>query len=300
MNKNPFSLPDRSDPWDALDPLSGDSAQVLDQYVAIDNTEEAFLQFERTLPRPDELTRRGQLVVAMGMDGGGKSSLINKCAWRAKAKVEAAEHQAVEIDTRSEATVTDQMDARLAQVAESVAYALHRRGIANFEERDRERLAGEPVWIYSRLQYMVKEKVIVLVRLPRTERIEEIVQYAQLSQPNLVFFAELGGKFAEGAVRPQVEGASHRRPILLEVGPLSRGHGAAFVENRFRLNDLTNTHPVLEPAVAEKMISSRRQSIREFQNFLYLMYEGLRSSSSLPERITWLDVLEVYYQLGRE
>jgi len=300
MNKNPFSLPDRRDPWDALDPLSGDPAQVLKQYVAVDNTEDAFLHFSRTLPRPDELTRRGQLVVAMGMDGGGKSSLINKCAWLAKEKIEAAGHQAVEIDTRTEATVTDSMEARVAQVAESVAFALGRAGIATIEERDRERLAKEPVWLYSRLRYMVAEKVIVLIRLPRTERIEEIVQYAQFSQPQLVFFAELGGKFGESVVRPRVDGSGHRRPILMEVGPLGKGHGAAFVENRFELNELTNTQPVLEPAVVEKMISSRGPSIREFQNFLYLMYERLLSLPKAPEKITWRDVLEAYYQLGRE
>src|SRR5690349_20444271 len=183
MNDNPFSLPGRPDPWEALDPLSGDSAEVLNHYVAVDNTEDAFLQFSGTFPDPDELTKRGQLVVAMGMDGGGKSSLINRCAWAVNEKVNAAGFQPLLIDTRGQATVTDEMDVRIGQVADYVLLALRRAGMVELEGGDLERLEKAPVGLYSRLELLLKGKVIVLVRLPGAERLEEIVQYAQFSHP---------------------------------------------------------------------------------------------------------------------
>jgi hypothetical protein len=300
MNNNPFSLPGRPDPWEPLDPLGDDSAEVLKQYVAVDNTEEAFVQFKGSLPGPPELTRRGQLVVAMGIDGGGKSSLINRCAWEARRQIEDGNLQAVLVDARDQAKVTDQMERRIAQVAEYVAFALERKGMVTVAEHDRERLRTEPVELYSRFRYYLEGDSIALVRLPRTERIEEIVQYAQLSHARLIFFAELGGAFGLEAVRSRLEDTGPRRPIILEVGPLKKGHGAAFVEKRFELSRHANVDPKLGPEVVEKMISSRGHSIREFQKFLYLMYERLGHSPNAPSRITWRYVLEAYYQMRDE
>jgi hypothetical protein len=300
MNDNPFSLPGRPDPGEALDPLSGDPAEVLKQYVDVDHTEEAFRQFSGIFPTPAELMKRGQLVVAMGMDGGGKSSLINRCAWAVKEKLDAAGLQPLLIDTRGQAAVTDEIEVRINQVADYVLLALRSEGMLTLEGSDLGRIESAPAALYSRLGLLLKGNVVVLVRLPRAELIDEIVQYAQLSHPRLVFFAELRGKFGLDALRSGMEGSYHRRPIALEVGPLGAGHGEAFVNSRFEQSEHPNLDPKLEPAVVEQMISSRQPSIREFQKFLYLMYERLRASSNSPTNITWEYVLESYYQLGDE
>jgi hypothetical protein len=300
MTNNPFSLPGRPDPVEALDPLSGDPVEVLKHYVAVDNTEEAFRQFSGTVPDPAELMKRGQLIVAMGIDGGGKSSLINKCAWAIGEAITAAGFQLHAIDTRGQAAVTDEQEVRIGQVADFVLLALRRAGVVTIEGTDLERLENDPVSLYSRLGLLLEGDVIVVVRLPPAERLEEIVQYAQLSHPRLVFFAELRGKFGHDAVRSRTDKSYHRRPIVLEVGPLGAGHGEAFVKRRFELNNHSNVDPKLEPAVVEQMISSRQPSIREFQTFLYLMYERMRASSKAPKNITWQYALESYYKSGDE
>jgi hypothetical protein len=114
-----------------------------------------------------------------------------------------------------------------------------------------------------------------------------------------VFFAELGGTLDHDTVRSRMEKSYHRRPIVLEVGPLGAGHGKTFVDKRFEQSGHPNIDPKLGPAVVERMISSRQQSIREFQNILHFMYEGLRTSSNPPRNITWKYVLESYYKMRR-
>ncbi|GAB1639732.1 hypothetical protein [Krasilnikovia sp. MM14-A1259] len=300
MNVNPFSLPGRQDPRDPLDPLSGDPVEVLKQYVAVDNTQGAFRQFTRAVPDPSELMRGGQLVVAMGMDGCGKSSLINRCAWQAQTDIEAAGLQSVAVDARWQAGVTDSMDARINQVAGYLRDALRRRGMVTIDDSDLQQLREKPATLYSRLSLHLADNVVVVVRLPWTERIEEVVEYAQYAHPGLLLFCELRGKHGLDTVQSRLDRTDRGLPIVLEVGPLTRGHGRAFVEHRFQLSGHTNERPLLEPDVVERMISARRQSIREFQKFLYVMYESLQQSSNVPAAITWDYVLEFHYQMAKE
>ncbi len=297
MSVNPFSLPGRQRPWDPLDPLSGDSSEVLNQYVAVDNTEEAFSQFSDAFPGSDELARRGQLIVAMGIDGGGKSSVLNRCAFEAKDRIERAGVQAALVDARGQAKVTDPRETRIGQVADFVSFVLTRAGLVSEDDE----LPPNPSELYSRLAYYLPGKAIVLVRLPRTELIEEIDDYAQFSHPRLVFFAELGGAYGEEAVRRKVEDLGQSRAIILQVGALGAGHGKAFVEKRFEINRHANVNPELQPEVVERLISSRGPSIRELQRFLYFMYEMLyRSPDATPPVITWEYALEAYYRVGDE
>ncbi|WP_229069024.1 hypothetical protein [Actinoplanes sp. DH11] len=304
MFDNPFSLPSRQNPHDALDPLGGDGVEGLKLYVPVDNTETAFEQFERSFPGPRELTRRGQLIVAMGMSGCGKSALINRCAYRAMELVKGADGdsgklQPVVIDARRQTNNTDPSNARVERVSRHVRDFLEGRDLVKIPDRRQELLDSQPNEIYSALEFSLKSRdVVVLVLLPRFELVESLVEYAQLSHPHVVFLAELRGGHDVQYVRQQLESSDRNPAIVMNVGLMDDSHGWEFVQQRYRHNKHPVDKPRLDRQTVQEMVGSRQQPIREFQRTLYLLYEQLRQAPKPPASIDFEYVARFYYQIG--
>jgi hypothetical protein len=302
MRENPFSLPQREDPDRALDPLGLDGEEGLNLYVPVDNTETAFEQFERSFPKPRELTRRGQLIVAMGRSGCGKSALINRCAYRAMKLVEQADGengklQVSVIDARGRTSASDRSEKRVPAVAEHVRDCLESEQLLKVPtERQKERLAEDASRIYALLEnLLVRRDVVVIVLLPRVELVEDLEAYAALSHPNVVFFAELNGGYPADLIQSRLDMAERHAAIVMKVGLMDDRHGWDFVQKRYDGSNYPREKPRLARATVRRMIGSRLQPIREFQRTLYLLHQEVNKKPNHPRVINFNHVRDVFY-----
>ncbi|MDI6104016.1 hypothetical protein QLQ12_36045 [Actinoplanes sp. NEAU-A12] len=294
MIPNPFALPGRSDPFAALDPFAGDASEVLKLYVDVDHTEEAFQQFERAFRAPRELTGRGQLIVAMGESGCGKSALINRCAWHACTLLKNAGLEPLVVDVRDQGRDTENHVQRIEQISKFLIRYLYRKQYLDITQTEYEELIKDPAAVFADLGlYLSGEETVVVVRLPRTELPTEITAWANKTHARLLFFAELRGEHDAAAISEQSRGAEQLPTVALEVKLLGLGHTAAFVRHRMERANHPADGPQLHDDVARRVDTTRGWTIRELQKLLFYFFEE-RCRTDRGGDIHWQDLLEYF------
>jgi hypothetical protein len=272
---NPFVVPGQeAAPLAPLDP-DADPGQER-YYVPVDRTEQAFQQFTSQLS-PDELLSRGRLVVVTGQRGCGKTSLINRCVRRARTALEERTITPLVVDLTGDARVTEPVSDRIRRVCLRLIDELYQRRA--IEDRTLREIQEEPERAYPYLGgALVPERAVVIVRLPVSEVVRELADYARLARRKLLFFAETSYRAATSYRLDHelagLPGNPHRpdAPMLLQVGPLEPDDGVKFVRDRFaRLVDRGGV-PQL-PDATMRRVRWQDLTVGLLQQLLYEVYQ---------------------------
>ncbi|WP_157984659.1 hypothetical protein [Lentzea terrae] len=307
---NPYQVPPAGSGLGPLCPYAHPEHE--DYYVPVDNTENSFETFKRMLGDAARLRDDGRLVVALGWDGCGKTSLLNRCAaWVQGCLGDDCHVVSMGKMSRERETVEE----RQRNVFQSLIYELGDRELLTPEHRlemtgalDKHNLN---IGYYYVSRYVLKPKNAVLViLLPRTEIREEVENYARWAHPNLVFLAESRMSDAVIAHWPVIQQVHNPSlPIRLDVGTLTENDGWAFVQAR--KGDRTDAlgYPFVAEETIRRVTAQRELSIGELHDLLHGVYQELlengamwRSrSTGLMGEVTFEDLLSFYFRrLGRQ
>lgn len=307
---NPYQVPPAGSGLGPLCPYTHPEHE--DYYVPVDNTEASFELFKRTLGNVHALRTDGRLVVALGWDGCGKTSLLNRCAAWLQNQLGAHDCHVVPLVnvTRDSETVEEREN----KVFQSLIYELGYRELLT-EEHRREMTEAlhksnlDIGYLYVSKYVLQPRNAVLVVLLPRTEIPREVESYARWAHPNLVFFAESRIVDAVAAHWPTIQRVHNKSlPIRLDVGMLVEEDGWKFV--RARKGDRTDApdYPFVSEQTIRAVTEERKLSIGELHDLLHGMYQELLEKSaksgsvgSDPMReVTFLELMRFYFRrLGR-
>ncbi|MEV8442094.1 hypothetical protein AB0425_32350 [Actinosynnema sp. NPDC051121] len=298
---NPYEVPDldvgRSKP---LCPLKYEEHERY--YVPVDHTEEAFAQFKAAIGDVSAVKRDGRLVVAVGDELCGKSSLLNRCAaWMSKELADAATEVHV-LNLVDACEVNVFRPERQRQVYTSVVDELERHElllpskVTVLREREEKLASG-----YFYLSRNLRRDAVLVVLLPPSELPEELVGYAQFAQERLVFMAEIAEANLSDRKWSDVAGASASPPILLQVGRLKAGDGWTFVESRHRLHPNGADSPKVTEKAVQQVISAWNPSIGQLQRLLYGIHNEMldQPRRKASAEISFAEITRLHFMTGR-
>jgi hypothetical protein len=304
---NPFALPGmRDNPYQPLRPWKEPAHH--DYYVRVDRTEEAYSEFKQRVDGPESLTH-GRLVVVIGGQGCGKSSLVNRCAAWAHSVLRAGGITAEIIDLTMECEDNQSIRDRMTQVCSLITgeLALGRRmsrGILS-ELKARQ---DSPELLYRYLSGVLNlaagEGLALVVLLPPSHDLEEeIVRYAGLVHPRLVFFAESSYLEDRGDWRVKLERATRARPappIVLTVGMLQNDDCWRFAHDRLERHDEDRMIPRVSETTMSRVVQARRTAwtIEQLQRLLFGVYGEILQRSAPVTEVTFEDITEYYFSYG--
>ncbi|MET9630498.1 hypothetical protein ABZX92_23805 [Lentzea sp. NPDC006480] len=276
--------------------------------MAVDHTETAFTAFQESLG--EDLTTLhddGRLTVALGWDGCGKTSLLNRCAAWVKAELGKSCHILSLADAGRDNEPREDRENRVFKLL-----------IHEFRDRDllddnqhaelTEALDKGDLnfgYLYAS-KYVLKPKNLVLVvLLPRTEIPLEVENYARWAYPYIVFLAESRKVESVNEHWSAIESAHNSAlPIRLKVGTLDNGDGWAFVQSRKGDRTDAPNYPFVSEETIRRVTEARTLSIGELHKLLYGTYQevlkkgkasGAIGSGSMGE-VTLLDLMEFHFR----
>jgi hypothetical protein len=226
-----------------LDPLDKDDLEKL--YLSIDQTNEEFNKFKDRVARAGRLGEQGWLVVVTGDRGCGKTSLIKRCAFWLALTLRERNLSPTKIDLTGEDLEHEDINARLRRVFMNVlrqlATGLDRETVTSMRElahSDRdgdldiafESLASE---LLATPAGKAKQRVAIVL-LPTCHTAMEVLRYAAIARPGLIFFAEVFDQREASICDAELRWKRYARastPLYLEVGQLKPGDGHLFANN---------------------------------------------------------------------
>lgn len=276
-------------------------------YVPVDHTEKAFEVFKKALgDDPSALRAEGRLTVALGWDGCGKTSLLNRCANWVKAELRQGCHIVSLVDAARD---SDPREVRENRVFKLLVHELFARDLIDPKQREdlTEALDKGDLdfgYFYASRYVLKPKNVVLVVLLPRTEIPLEVESYAKRAYPNLVFLAESRKVEAVGSYWPRIESAhDSSTPIRLEVGTLAQGDGWAFVQARKGDRTDAPDYPYVSEETIRRVTVARKLSIGELHKLLYGTYqellEQIKDSGSVGSpmgEVTLLDLMEFHFR----
>lgn len=285
---NPFSIPGaRSISAPPLCPWREETGEHVDYYVPVDDTKEAFAEFETELGQSD-LTRNGWFVLVGGRSGCGKTSLINKCVYALRDHLTARSVRLTIADARNQMHRTSTTDQRMEWVCETVVDTASVRESLPAELLERlEECCDRPDRFYRRLRDALPRDRVIAILLPTSELIDEVRKYVEVSYEKIVFFAETSDEGVADEAAETLESRQAQK-TLLNVHPLGIGDGRSFSNARMKRHD--GSGPQVDREAAERMVEACRSgsrpgiSIGTLQRLLYEAYDEA-SAADNPDQV---------------
>lgn len=263
-------------------------------YVPVDSTEEQFDLFTKQLSRPDDLVREGRAVLVTGHPGCGKTSLIHRCALWAREALAAQRIRGEIVDLTQDGAQDISVKIRMQRVCSRLIDELD---TAELLPRKAMTVLGpvqdEPERVYPRLRTLLHSDAVAIVLLPPSDDLsQEIIEYAKLARPRILFFAESSYAEVARACQAQLRGGS---VIYLTVGPIANHDGWAFVANRLT-NYATSSAPEIDEATVRRMVENywSEMSITGLERILFGVFEEAISGST--GRVTYDNITDYFYR----
>lgn len=302
---NPFVLPGmRENPYQPLRPWKEPAHH--DYYVRVDRTEEAYSEFTQRIDGPESLTH-GRLVVVIGGQGCGKSSLVNRCAAWVHNVLRADGITPEIIDLTMECADNQSITDRMRHICRLITdeLALRRRmNRGTLSELKARQDSPEQLYRYLSgvLDLAAGTGLALVVLLPPSQDLEEeIVRYAGLVHPRLVFFAESSYLEATGGWRAELDRATRNRPappIVLTVGTLVAGDGSRFAAARLKPPDggMSPGMPDLSQDAMTRWAEARGAavSVDQMNRMLIGVYQWILKQATPVEEVTYDHIAEYY------
>jgi len=267
---NPFPTPGRPlCPWETTDHAG--------RFADVDHSAEAFAEFQAAMRNDDELTRRGQVFLAVGGSGCGKTSLMHRCAhWLQEQSVDP---RVVIVDLTQDDRKGADIEQRLRHVFARLIDELEVEGLfseqqlASLRERREDPFQACPVVS----KCLVGEKVIAAVLLPPSDLSDEVSRYAQLVRKNLLFVAETSFDHVAEACAHRLGPTSSTPVRQLRVGKLSVEDGWRYAHHHLALSEAAGLPTLSEQtmrAVVEARITGTTggMTVKELQTLLHGIY----------------------------
>jgi hypothetical protein len=302
---NPFVLPTMElNPLQPLVPWK--FPEHWDYYVPVDDTQTAYDTFQAAVNHdPRTLRDHGRLVVVQGSTGCGKTSALARCIGWMTTHLPDVKVTPFVLECNQPVDLGKPADrrGRMNAVCQDVIRLARRRLDLDpsfvTELRENE---SRPANLYRCLAEILDAishttNAVLIIVLPETDLSEEIVEYAQMVYPRLVFCLE---STAVGRSIPWPERMRERSaapPIELRVSPLNPDDPAAFTDVRLARHG-DPTHDEIAgglPRVGEDVMSELSKSpaaatIGGLVRFMVGIYDYIRAQPQPPTQITMQDV----------
>lgn len=308
---NPYRIPPEGS---GLGPLCPHAHPEHEQYyVPVDHTFTAFEAFKKALGKDLTVLRsEGRLAVALGWDGCGKTSLLNRCAAWVREMLGTDCHVVSLVKVCRE---SETVEVRQNKVFQSLIYDLGHRGLLTSDQR-REMTEAlnknnfDVGYHYASRYVLEPQNAVLVILLPRSEIPPEVENYARWAHPNLLFLAE--SRMVDGVRShwPVIQGnRNSSMPIRLDVGTLVEDDGWKFVQARNGDQKDASDYPFVSKETVQRVTEERTLSIGELHDLLHGMYQELLEKSAEPGsvgsgpmgEVTFLDLMRFYFRrLGRQ
>jgi Trypsin-like peptidase domain len=304
MPRNPFVLPTMElNPLQPLVPWKFPEHE--DYYVPVSDTQTAYDAFRAAVNYDARALRdHGRLVVVLGSTGCGKTSLLNRCIGWMRAELMAAGVQPLVLECNDPVDLGRPMDRRerMNAVCQDVA-RLAARSLDldwNFVTELREN-ESRPADLYELLGDILNRishsrNAVLIILLPDTDLSEEVIAYAQMVQPRLIFCltSTAVGRPIPWPARMRERTAAP--PIALRVRPLAPHEITLFVNERLvryyegTFHDEAGVPKIGEDVMSELSGSPAAATIAGLVRFMVGIYEHIRSQPPPHPQITMQDV----------
>jgi hypothetical protein len=300
---NPFVLPTMEpNPLQPLVPWK--VPEHGDYYVPVDDTQTAYDRFQAAVYHPQTLRDHGRLVVVLGSTGCGKTSVLARCVGWMKAQLPTIGVDPFVLDCSQQVdrgTPADRRE-RMNGVCQYVArQARMRLSLSqNFATYLRES-ESSPADLYSVLGDILdaishSTDAVLIILLPDTDLSEEIVEYAQMVHPRLVFCLESTavGRSIPWPDRMLEQAAAP--PIELRVSALKPTDTKLFANERLARHQVATHHReagvprVGEDVMSELSGSPAAATIAGLVKILHGIYDYKLSQPPPHDEITMQDV----------
>lgn len=285
---NPFLVPGREDaPMTTLCPWRVKTHE--DLYVEVDNYAPALDDFKIQFTTPSLLRESSRLAIVTGDTGCGKSALRHHCAYWLRDEMVKSDLSGVIIDLSREIDPTDRknpiidINKRISHVSSVLVPKLARLDLIDAETREALATAETPSLVYGELAAAMEAKgradVVLILLLPPSDHLGEVLQYAAMPGQRIVFFAE--SAFLSASQLDSI-GDGHDvevPPAKMTVGPLSSEDIELFIDTRFEQRKDAGVFPRLEDAVRKKLMSTKPMTIAMLQHLLAGLYNRARRVS---------------------
>lgn len=298
---NPFSIPGEANPVAPLKPWRHPEHD--DYYVPIDHTHEAFSQFQDEMGDLCSLLVHGRLVVVSGQEGCGKTALVNRCAKWLRDGLASVGVYVLIFDLTLECRLEHAVDERMSHICRRLTDELKIRQVLTEPQlKDLTGYQGKPDAVYPYLSSVLEPSVSIAVLLPPTELVNELVRYASLVRPKIVFFAERSSVDGIAAHRAEITRLLSMPPVELDVGPLRPEDAWRFASDRLARNSLDKSRfPGLIEQDMHRVTSGGTLSIRWLQRILHGVFkERLNRIAAETEPsyndITYADITDYVFR----
>ncbi|MET9225514.1 hypothetical protein [Lentzea sp. NPDC003310] len=275
--------------------------------MPVDHTLAAFEQFKDAIGDASLIRVTGRLVVAVGWDGCGKTSLLNRCATHLKTVLRGqGKGQCLVLSFVDACRDSDSVEVRENAVYECLIDELENRDM--IKPHHREKLRGRDLKLgYLYLSKFVLGDTVVVLLLPRVEIEQEVEDYAHWTHKNIVFLVESRQIEAVRAHWPKIRDACRgSTPVQLEVGKLEPDDGWAFVQARNCHSADGEKHPFVSQETIRAVIRAKEFSIGELHNLLYGLFEEILAEransgslgSGLTDEVTYSTITDFYFRRG--
>jgi energy-coupling factor transporter ATP-binding protein EcfA2 len=278
---NPFLIPGREDaPMSTLCPWK-DAAHT-DLYIEIDNYGPALADFQSQFTTLSLLEETSRLAVVTGESGCGKSALRNHCAHWLKGQLGEPKCEIVDLSREIDLTHKNQENRvidirkRIAHVSERLVKRLAKLDLIDGAASDAFARAKTPDLIYADLATAMENKgqpeVVLILLLPSADLPAEIEQYASMSGPRIVFFAE-----SSYLRHPQLnsivaDNDMEVPPATMEVGALSSTDIKLFIETRYEQRAKDGVFPRLDDDILDQLTTTKDMSVARLQQHMTGLY----------------------------
>ncbi len=303
---NPFLVPGpENDPGRPLCPWEPDLTCHADYYVDVDDTSASYRTFQREMADGASLAPKGRLVVVMGQEGCGKTSMINRCAHWLQDELRPRGVEARIIDLTALPLENQPVPERMARVSERFVDQLVLADVFAADRPPLDIRERRSEWqnVYYVASQLLDSKFALLVLLPpivllpaTPGLVSEISTYAGLAHKRIVFFAEVTLPSDDVDIVPAIQHTPP--PIRLKVTTLTGDDSVLFGSDRLARHQDVGNYPKMDNDTL-RLAVPRPLPIRYLQKVLYGVYELRRMSNDRYSReyeIKYAEIADYVYR----